>query len=83
MGLKEAKDRADRWSDAAELRPAQAAGLPGQAAAPTGAVTGDERLRIEAAAVVAASGWHVAEEFLREQRGLSPEAARALLDELG
>ena len=72
VGLKEAKDRVEGWSEAAELQRLSAA--------PSAPAANDERLRIEAAAIVAAAGWHSADAFLREQRGLTPEASRALLD---
>lgn len=62
-------------TDSSGGRPQRRAPLP----AGTGA---DERLRVEASAVLATSGWHTAEAFLREQRGLTPEAARAVLDSL-
>ena len=48
----------------------------------TASVPHDERLRIEAAAILATSGWHTAEAFLREQRGLTPVAAKSLLASL-
>lgn len=51
-------------------------------AAASGRVLDGGQLRIEAAAVVSASGWHAADAFLREQRGLTPEASRTLLDSL-
>lgn len=78
--LTEAKSRVDHWWDA----PSFPAAIPSQPAPIPGALTvaADERLRIEAAAIVATSGWHTAEAFLREQRGLTPEAAKALLDAL-
>lgn len=84
LGLKEAKDRVDGWSEVVELQAAQAASAPPTpGTVPTGTtVPHDERLRIEASAIVATSGWHTAEAFLREQRGLTPEAAKALLDSL-
>ena len=72
VGLKEAKDRVDGWSEVIELQRSSAA--------PAAPAANDERLRIEAAAIVAAAGWHSADAFLREQRGLTPEASRALLD---
>jgi Ribosomal protein L7/L12 C-terminal domain len=73
LGLADAKLRIDRWSDAVELAAVRPDAVP---------VRDDERLRIEASAILATAGWHTAESFLTQQRGLTPEAARALLDAL-
>lgn len=88
LGLREAKEYVDHWPERITTMPAAGTG-PWGAAAPT--TTADplrtsvpeDRLRIEAAAILATSGWHTAEAFLRDQRGLTPEAARTLLDSLG
>lgn len=85
MGLTEAHRRVVGWSDVMELRAAQESRLADSRShngMPAGSPPGDERLRIEASAVLAASGWHVAEDFLREHRGLTPAAAQALLESL-
>lgn len=88
LGLKEAHDRVVGWSELLELEAArghaQQPGVPlgAQHAAPDTGTGGPERVRIEAAAVLATSGWHTAEAFLREERGYSAEAAKALLDSL-
>lgn len=76
LSLLDAKNRVDRWSEAAELSAAREPETPAS-------LIGEERLRVEAAAVLAAAGWHTAETFLREQRGLTPDAAKSLLDSLG
>lgn len=79
MGLAQAHRRVVGWSDVMELQAAQQ--QTGQQQA--GHLRGDERLKVEASAVLAASGWHTAETFLREQRGLTSETAKSLLDSLG
>lgn len=83
MSLADAKHRVDHWWDSPQ-QPSVPAHQPAPSSGTTAvsALPAEERVRIEAAAIVATSGWHTAEAFLREQRGLTAEAAKALLDAL-
>lgn len=71
MDLAQARSRVVGWSDVLELQAAQ-----------RHAVAPPDQVRIEASAILSTSGWHTAEAFLHEQRGFSPESAKALLDSL-
>ena len=71
LGLAEAKDRVDHWNESAE-----------RAAARSGSQGGPDRLAVEAGAVLRASGWDTAMGYLREQHGMSEDAAREFLNGL-
>lgn len=85
LDLATARRRILSWSPVMELEAARGATtqVPPAPALPGNETRGTDRdLRIEASAIMTTSGWHTAEQFLREQRGLSPEAAKSLLDSL-